>query len=169
MTSGVLSLARIMAHWKYYHAPLSVTYALEAAEVPRLLNATGHVFLPPHFDPAARLGGEEHPAAESDSEELPRIDLSLVEPFNLRLCVGKEWHRFPGHFLVPDGVRVDWVKSAFDGMLPGHFAETPRRGGLLARQQGTRVIPKYLNDLNREAEAFYVSVAGVFGGSEAVC
>ncbi|EJF67085.1 asparagine-linked glycosylation 9 protein isoform a [Dichomitus squalens LYAD-421 SS1] len=158
VTSSVLSLARTMAHWKYYHAPLSVTYALEAAEVPRLLNATGHVSLPPQLDPAARHGGQEHPEAESDSEEQPRIDLSLVEPFNLRLCVGKEWHRFPGHFIVPDGVRVDWVKSAFDGMLPGHFSETPRKGGLLVRQQGTRVVPKDLNDLNKEARAFYVDV-----------
>ncbi|KAI1793985.1 asparagine-linked glycosylation 9 protein isoform a [Ganoderma leucocontextum] len=149
-TFGVLSLARIMAHWKYYHAPMSVTYALEAAEVPRLLNATGHIHLPPQFDSAGR---------HASDESQPRIDLTLLKPFGLRLCVGKEWHRFPGHFLVPDGVRVDWLKSAFDGLLPGHFAETAHRGGgLLARQQGTRLVPAHLNDLNREATQFYVGV-----------
>ncbi|CDO73179.1 Glycosyltransferase Family 22 protein [Trametes cinnabarina] len=122
--SCILSVSRIMAHWKYYHAPMSVTHALEAAE-----------------------------------DELPRIDLSLVEEWGLRLCVGKEWHRFPGHFLVPDGVRVDWIKSEFDGMLPGHFAETGRRGGLLERVKGTRVVPKDLNDLNKEAPQLYVDVS----------
>ncbi|PIL31538.1 hypothetical protein GSI_06240 [Ganoderma sinense ZZ0214-1] len=153
-TSGVLSLARIMAHWKYYHAPMSVTFALEAAEVPRLLNATGHIHIaPPQVDSAGRQAAD---AASDESE--PRIDLTLLAPFDLRLCVGKEWHRFPGRFLVPDGVHVDWIKSAFDGMLPGHFAETVRSGGLLARQQGTRVVPKHLNDLNQEATQFYVDV-----------
>ena len=77
--------------------------------------------------------------------------------WGLRLCVGKEWHRFQGHFLVPDGVRVDWIKSEFDGMLPGHFVETAREGGLLERAKGTRVVPADLNDLNKEAPSFYVS------------
>lgn len=141
---------------------MSVTFALEAAEVPRLLNATGHIHLsPPLLDSA----GQQDGAAASDESE-PRIDLTLLAPFDLRLCIGKEWHRFPGHFLVPDGVRVDWIKSAFDGMLPGHFTETVRNGGLLARQRGTRVVPAHLNDLNREATQFYVG-AGLLGGSEA--
>ncbi|OSD06116.1 glycosyltransferase family 22 protein [Trametes coccinea BRFM310] len=152
--SCMLSVSRIMAHWKYYHAPMSVTHALEAAEVPRLLNATGHVVLPPQFT-KAQGRNKRH----SDEDELPRIDLSLVEDWGLRLCVGKEWHRFPGHFLVPDGVRVDWIKSEFDGMLPGHFAETSRRGGLLERVKGTRVVPKDLNDLNKEAPQLYVDVS----------
>ena len=160
-TSGVLSLARIMAHWKYYHAPMSVTYALEAVEVPRLLNATGHIHLPPPLHPARGQG-----APEDTDEGQPRIDLTLLAPFRLRLCVGKEWHRFPGHFLVPDGVRVDWVKSEFDGLLPGHFAETTRARGLLTRQQGTRVVPEHLNDLNREVTQFYVG-ASLLGGGEA--
>ncbi|KAH9897963.1 glycosyltransferase family 22 protein [Cubamyces lactineus] len=151
--SCILSVSRIMAHWKYYHAPMSVTHALEASEVPRLLNVTGHVFLPP------RVATEGRSKRHSDEDEHPRIDLSLIADWGLRLCVGKEWYRFPGHFLVPDGVRVDWIKSEFDGMLPGHFAETPRGGGLLERVKGTRVIPKDLNDLNKEAPRLYADVA----------
>ena len=147
-----------MAHWKYYHSPMSVTYALEATEVPRLLNVTGHVVLPPHLGE----DGERRRHTDDEGEyEAPRIDLGLIEEWGLRLCVGKEWYRFPGHFLVPDGVRVDWVKSEFDGMLPGHFAETARAGGLLQRAMGTRVVPKDLNDLNKEAPSFYVSLSPV--------
>ncbi|KAL1951264.1 hypothetical protein VTO73DRAFT_413 [Trametes versicolor] len=152
--SCVLSVSRIMAHWKYYHAPMSVTHALEAAEVPRLLNVTGLISLPPPSTTAGR--SQRH----SDEDQLPRIDLGLIQDWDLRLCVGKEWYRFPGHFLVPDGVRVDWIKSEFDGMLPGHFAETARRGGLLERAGGTRAVPKYLNDLNAEAPQLYADVAG---------
>ncbi|KAI0639843.1 glycosyltransferase family 22 protein [Trametes polyzona] len=150
--SCILSVSRIMAHWKYYHAPMSVTHALEAAEVPRLLNVTGHISLPPHY------ASQPRSKRQSDEDDLPRIDLSLIQDWGLRLCVGKEWYRFPGHFLVPDGVRVDWIKSEFDGMLPGHFAETSRRGGLLERVKGTRVVAKDLNDLNREAPQLYVDV-----------
>ena len=162
VTSSVLSLSRIMAHWKYYHSPMSVTYALEAAEVPRLLNVTGHISLstPPLGD-----AGEGRRQSSADEEyDAPRIDLSLVADWGLRLCVGKEWYRFPGHFLVPDGVRVDWIKSEFDGMLPGHFAVTAMEGELMERVKGTRVVPKELNDLNKEAASFYVS-----GGVGFVC
>ncbi|OBZ68503.1 Alpha-1,2-mannosyltransferase ALG9 [Grifola frondosa] len=150
--SCILSISRIVAHWEYYHAPLSVTHALEAQEVPRLLNATGYVSLPP---PTVHTGSRRG----SEDEETPRIDLGLIKNFGLRLCVGKEWYRFPGHYLVPEGIRVDWIKSEFDGMLPGHFTETKRRGGLLERVKGTRVVPPALNDLNKEAPAFYVDIS----------
>lgn len=154
-----------MAHWKYYHSPMSVTYALEAAEVPRLLNVTGHIILTPQLD--SQDDHKRRNSAEGQDNE-PRIDLSLIRDWGLRLCVGKEWYRFPGHFLVPDGVRVGWVKSEFDGILPGQFAETTGQSGLLERLKGTRVVPKALNDLNREAREFYVS-AGLRGCIEADC
>ena len=136
-----------MTQWKYYHAPMSIFHALEADEIPRLLNATGHIFIPPPSPTQSRFDEEER---------IPRIDLALIKQLGLRMCVGKEWHRFPSHYLVPDGVRVDWIKSEFDGMLPGHFAETQAEWGLPARVLGTRVVPANLNDLNREAPELYV-------------
>ncbi|KAF7968131.1 hypothetical protein HWV62_31803 [Athelia sp. TMB] len=143
--AGVISMSRIVALWKYYHAPQTIYFQLEDSELPRLLQATGLV---PEFPPNTPV------------EEIPRIDLSPVKVFNLTLCVGKEWHRFPGHYLVPDGVRVDFVKSDFDGLLPGHFGEGPSAsaedGGLWWRE-GTRSAPVGLNDLNREAPGFYVA------------
>jgi alpha-1,2-mannosyltransferase len=60
--------------------------------------------------------------------------------------------------LVPDGVRVDFVKSGFDGALPGHFG-----GGHVGHgfggfwwRDGTKSAPAGLNDLNRETPEFYV-------------
>ncbi len=55
-----------------------------------------------------------------------------------------------------------------EALLPGQFAETTGQSGLLERLKGTRVVPKALNDLNREARGFYVS-AGLRGCIEADC
>ncbi|KDQ63225.1 glycosyltransferase family 22 protein [Jaapia argillacea MUCL 33604] len=139
----VLSISRIMALWHYYHAPLSVTYSLTSVEMPRLLNVTGYLPTPP---------------PHVTEEELPRIDLSPIKEFGLTLCLGKEWYRFPGHYLVPDGVRVEFVKSEFEGLLPGHFWEGKGRGSGLWWRRGTRVVPQGLNDLNKEEPTHYVDV-----------
>jgi len=132
-----------MALWKYYHAPMTVVYQFEQHELPRLLNATGHI-----------------PLIHSDDDghtDTVRIDLSPVKGFGLRLCIGKEWHRFPGSYLIPDGVRVDWLKSEFDGLLPGHFERGGESSSLFWVNDGTRVVPKGVNDLNREDPMHYVS------------
>jgi alpha-1,2-mannosyltransferase len=141
--AALISLSRILALWNYYHAPQTIFYLLESTELPRLLNATGLLPIPPPNTPA---------------EELPRIDLSPIRQFNLTLCVGKEWYRFPGHYLVPDGVRVDFVKSGFDGALPGHFGggHGGHGDGGFWWRDGTRRAPVGLNDLNRETPEFYV-------------
>ncbi|KZT08529.1 glycosyltransferase family 22 protein [Laetiporus sulphureus 93-53] len=149
-TASILSFSRVMTQWKYYHAPLSVYHHLEANEIPRILNTTGLVYLPYATDKELSL---------DEQDEQPRIDPALIHKLGLHLCIGKEWYRFPGHYLVPDGVRVDWIKSEFDGMLPTHFKETPWQWGLPARVQGTRAIPAGLNDLNEEAPELYVDVA----------
>lgn len=146
----VISLARVRAQWKYYHAPQTVMYYFDQYEIPSILNTTGYVRLPPPPED----GRYRIPEKEEDE---PRVDYDLIYPFNLTLCVGKEWHRFPGHYYVPDGVRVEWIKSEFDGMQPGHFKPTPRWGGLMARLEGTHSIPHGLNDLNKEEPSFYVS------------
>jgi alpha-1,2-mannosyltransferase len=130
-----------MALWKYYHAPMTVVYEFEHHEVPRLLNVTGHIYV----------------GHSADDEQAPRIDLSPVKDFGLKLCIGKEWYRFPGSYLIPEGIRVDWVKSEFDGLLPGHFEKVEKRTSLLWFADGTRVIPKGMNDLNHEEAMHHVS------------
>ena len=145
----IISVTRTLALWEYYHAPMTIAFRLETQELPRLLNATGYITLPPPRD----TPDNRH---DRDDEEQPRIDFAPLGVMNVTLCLGKEWYRFPGHYLVPDGVRVRWIKSEFDGMLPGHFKETALDGGLLERIKGTSVVPSGLNDLNKEAPEFYV-------------
>lgn len=60
------------------------------------------------------------------------------------LCLGKEWYRFPSHYLLPKGVHAKFIKSEFGGLLPGEFAES---AGTFA---GTWKIPSGMNDENRE-------------------
>ncbi|EJD54569.1 glycosyltransferase family 22 protein [Auricularia subglabra TFB-10046 SS5] len=145
VTSAVISISRILALNRYYHAPLSVAYHFEHEELPRLLNVTGLL-----------------PAYEGDEKERPPVDLSPVAQFNLSLCISKEWYRFPGHYLVPDGVSVLFVKSAFDGQLPRHFDEDAigtslaSWAGLWKRLDVTRRVPADLNDLNKEELSRYV-------------
>ncbi|KAJ6502660.1 glycosyltransferase family 22 protein [Mycena vulgaris] len=161
VASAVISVSRIFALTFYYHSPLSVVYAFQVDELPRLLNDTG---LLPVYPPG------------TPEEDIPRIDLTPVKDFNLTMCVSKEWYRFPGHYLVPTGVRIDFVKSEFEGLLPGHFGE----GGIKSvswendilsaawwnkpaswygwSRPATRHVPAGLNDLNKEEPSHYTSI-----------
>jgi len=152
LLAALISLTRILALWKYYHTPMTIIYQFEKQEIPRLLNVTGLLETPL---PPPELLEEYRQKLVENREDEPRIDLSPIKDFNLRMCYGKEWHRFPGHYLVPDGIRVDWIKSEFDGMLPAHFYETH---GIRSRVLGTRNIPVGLNDLNKEEPMHYVDV-----------
>ena len=127
---------------------MTVAYFFETHELPRLLNATG---LLPAYPP------DLHEA------DIPRVDLSPIRQFDLKLCWSKEWHRFPGHYLIPDGVSVDFVKSEFDGLLPGHFMNLSSNSQMSRAwsRPGTRYIPEDVNDLNQEEPAHYVSWSSI--------
>ena len=48
-------------------------------------------------------------------------DTSAAAPV-LPVCVGDQWHRFPSSFFLPGSrLRLQFVQSAFDGLLPRHF------------------------------------------------
>ena len=68
----------------------------------------------------------------------------------VRVCVGKEWHRFPSSFFLPHNFTLHFVKSDFRGQLPQHFMAS----GL----EGTQVIPKHFNDGNLEEKSRYVPI-----------
>ena len=140
ISTSLISVSRILALRHYYHAPLSILYSFQAHELPRLLNETN---LLPSLDPYS---------------ENRHQDLSPVRELDLRLCFSKEWHRFPGHYLVPDGIRVDFVKSEFTGLLPHHFHvdSSELSNTVWWPRQGTRRTPGGLNDLNREDPHQYV-------------
>jgi len=60
------------------------------------------------------------------------------------VCLGKEWHRFPSSYFLPKKMRAKFVKSAFDGLLPGQFSEAMTGFGLFP----TWLIPPGMNDQN---------------------
>ncbi|TKA30433.1 hypothetical protein B0A50_02660 [Salinomyces thailandicus] len=62
------------------------------------------------------------------------------------ICLGKEWYRFPSHYLLPEGVRAKFLKSEFDGLLPGEFSEATSFGVF----PGTWLVPPAMNDENIE-------------------
>jgi alpha-1,2-mannosyltransferase len=135
-------VSRILALGHYYHAPLHVAFQFETNELPRLLNVTGLLNVP-------------EPVEGNSDDTGIRIDLSPIKQFGLRLCLGKEWYRFPGHYLIPDGVDVRFIKSDFDGLLPRRFDVSTGEGGFWKREV-TRHVPVGLNDLNKEDKSHYV-------------
>ncbi|KAH7064636.1 Alg9-like mannosyltransferase family-domain-containing protein [Macrophomina phaseolina] len=63
------------------------------------------------------------------------------------VCLGKEWYRFPSSYFLPKGVKAKFVKSAFNGLLPGEFSEANVGFGLFP---GAWLIPSGMNDENKE-------------------
>lgn len=104
----------------------------------------------PSIDPS--LPHKEFTVALDKSQA---ISLTSLADQNLRLCLGKEWHRFPSSWLVPDEVETRFVKSEFDGILPKQW-EVPGEGkGLFGR--ATAVRPGGMNMFNKEETDRYVS------------
>ncbi|CAI2342518.1 unnamed protein product [Caenorhabditis sp. 36 PRJEB53466] len=80
----------------------------------------------------------------------------------IRVCVGKEWHRFPSSFFIPHSVkdakfnerRVEYsfLQSEFRGILPKPFRKAHSVVDI------TRHIPSEMNDLNQEEPSRYVDL-----------
>ncbi|VDM33354.1 unnamed protein product [Hydatigera taeniaeformis] len=65
------------------------------------------------------------------------------------LCIGRDWHHFPSHFLLPHenyGWRVHFLRSNFSGQLPGKFAEG------VGVFKATRSLSGHFNDMNLPEE-----------------
>ncbi|PWY97947.1 hypothetical protein BCV70DRAFT_202433 [Testicularia cyperi] len=188
--SILLGVLRSVGQINNYHAPFDVLFNLEGFELPRVVAAE----FPQSLSPAvqARIAKGLSPVATKEEKEYndrgygsenagQSVDLtielsplaSLSEP--IRLCYGKEWHRFPTHFLVPAGVEVQWIKSDFAGILPKHFDVDGRSplqpsadalastldatlGWVWPWASVTRRMQSGFNDLNREEADRYVDV-----------
>ncbi|KAF2359705.1 GPI mannosyltransferase [Trinorchestia longiramus] len=75
--------------------------------------------------------------------------LPPTDSVTMRLCLGKEWHRFPSSFFLPDDKwEVRFIKSSFRGQLPQPF---------LSSSDATTVARDNFNDLNLEVQDRYVS------------
>ncbi|CAJ0585612.1 unnamed protein product, partial [Mesorhabditis spiculigera] len=81
----------------------------------------------------------------------------------IRVCVGKEWYRFPSSFFLPEAasdgngctrkVELGYLKSSFRGILP-----RPWTPGKTLRDM-TTAIPDGMNDENREETDRYVPLS----------
>lgn len=69
------------------------------------------------------------------------------------VCIAKEWYRFPTSYFLPNGMKAKFIKSEFDGLLPGEFAEAGTGFGLWP---GTWLVPSGMNDFNQEDMGKYV-------------
>ncbi|CAI5757059.1 unnamed protein product [Candida verbasci] len=54
----------------------------------------------------------------------------------VHLCMGKEWYHYTNSFFLPDNMRLQFVNSGFDGLLPGDF-------------QSSYEIPPNMNNKNQ--------------------
>ena len=90
-----------------------------------------------------------------------RAPLTVYEPLrrseyaNLEatVCLGKDWYRFPSSYFLPRSMRAKFVKSDFDGLLPGQYNEAEVGFGLFP---GTWLVPPGMNDQNIEDPGKYV-------------
>lgn len=91
-----------------------------------------------------------------------RAPLKIYEPLGLpeyakmeaNVCIGKEWYRFPSSYFLPQGMRAKFIKSEFDGLLPGQYNEAEIGFGFFP---GTWLIPPGMNDQNIEDPGKYAS------------
>ncbi|RAK97476.1 uncharacterized protein BO80DRAFT_458099 [Aspergillus ibericus CBS 121593] len=79
----------------------------------------------------------------------------VAQPGDL-VCFGKEWYRFPSSFFLPNDMRAKFVRSEFQGLLPGEF---PDATGFSALFEGTSQIPTGMNDRNEEDPGKYVDIS----------
>jgi len=71
------------------------------------------------------------------------------------LCLGKEWYRFPSSFFLPNGMKANFIKSAFSGLLPGEFSEAKVDFGFYP---GAWLVPPGMNDENKEDLSKYIDI-----------
>ena len=97
----LLSFSRILALSQFYNSSLSIYKYLD--QVP-----------PPN-----------HNATEWKSiTKSTKTTAPAYARRELFVCAGKEWYRFPSHFLLPVGFKFQFIESRFRGLLPHHFYDS---------------------------------------------
>ncbi|KAF9929538.1 mannosyltransferase [Mortierella alpina] len=164
IASAAISLSRILALHEHYSAPIEVyRRAFDLVQVPTPIVVEGS-------DPSILPGSTAHSLNDART---PGSDNSV------RVCVGKEWYRFPSHYFLPEGAKLGLIKSHFDGLLPGEFTEMAQTGELpplssqpsangkqhrpmridwrwsAERRPGTSHVPRLMNNQNKEVSEHY--------------
>lgn len=85
---------------------------------------------------------ENYSAPLAISRSIQSISTSFDEQKIVNLCIGREWYHFPTSMFLPDNFRLRFVKSSFDGLLPGDFPEE------IAIDLSTSNVPQNMNSKN---------------------
>ena len=138
---GLLSLGRILAMYHFYHAPFDIVHHFEYTTVPRIMTSLGFEPepLPKDFKPYKG----EWPVPEWDFTPLGHLETPVT------LCYGTEWHRFPGSHLVPEGVKITWIETDFDGMMPRRWDASAPPDHQWPREETRVVHPGRFNGANQ--------------------
>ena len=134
--TATLSLGRINALYRFYHAPIDMAFHFQTRTVPAILAAQGYTAVQP--DVAAAQGEVIRP-------EWDMTALYDLEP-RVTLCFAEEWYRYPSSYLVPDGIEIQWVRTEFDGMMPRRWDTA---GGM---DEASKVHPGRFNGVNRMSD-----------------
>lgn len=108
LCTSLLSLGRINALYRFYHAPIDMAFHFQTRTIPSILAHQGYTAVQPDTAPAP---------GEIIKPEWDMTALYDLEP-RVTLCYAEEWYRYPSSYLVPDGVEVQWVQTEFGGMMP---------------------------------------------------
>ena len=131
LTSGVAWAESVIMKTKFWSLLLALLIAVSAA-----VSVSRSLALATYF--GAPLVVYEH---------LSGLNL---DSNNATVCVGKEWYRFPSSFFLPQGARLGFVKSSFDGQLPAEYAKG---------SQGTSIVHDHFNDANKEVASRFTDIA----------
>ncbi|MBW0462103.1 hypothetical protein O181_001818 [Austropuccinia psidii MF-1] len=132
LMASCISISRMFALQYYYHAPLDLMFHFQYNELPvRAIQShpTDYAYL--------KLNSSM-PILEAIEHAEYAVDLGKLATDNLTLCLGESWFRFPTHFLVPDPINVEFVKSSFTGILPAKFLSKPKK----SRYDGEKSVNK---------------------------
>ncbi|CAF1328922.1 unnamed protein product [Adineta ricciae] len=73
----------------------------------------------------------------------------LEESRHLNVCIGKDWYRFPSHYLLPQNSKLSFLRSEFRGQLPKAYSQ---------EKNATRLRENHFNDANKEQVDRYINL-----------
>jgi len=82
----------------------------------------------------------------------PLTEAGVARPGD-NVCLGKEWYRFPSSYHLANGTKAKFIRSEFNGLLPGEFSEAQIGFGFFP---GAWLEPPGMNDENKEDMGKYV-------------
>ena len=78
-------------------------------------------------------------------------EANVPERAIINVCMGKDWHRYPSSFFLPNkNWNVRFIRSEFKGLLPAPYS---------AGSNATYVVHEHFNDQNQEETSLYFNMS----------